>query len=98
MYTNGVCDSDNLINSYLIDEDFNEGLISYDADTFWNNFDADKFKAVILERATDFITDNVKPLLKSLYNFGLITLERRGNNVMIIPTPKLIKTPLNKII
>lgn len=41
---------------------------------------------------------NVKPLLKSLYNFGLITLERRGNNVMIIPTPKLIKTPLNKII
>jgi hypothetical protein len=66
MYTNGICDSDNLINSYLIDEDFNEGLISYDSNTFWDNFDNDKFKAVILKRATDFITDNVKPYLVDL--------------------------------
>ena len=41
---------------------------------------------------------NVKPLLRSLYSFGFITLEKRGNNVMIVPTPKLIKTPLNKLI
>lgn len=41
---------------------------------------------------------NVKPLLRSLYSFGLITLEKRGNNVMIIPTPKLVKTPLDKLI
>ena len=41
---------------------------------------------------------NVKPLLRSLYSFGLITLEKRGNNVMIVPTPKLIKTPLDKLI
>lgn len=41
---------------------------------------------------------NVKPLLKSLYNFDLITLEKRGRNVMIVPTPKLIKTPLNRLI
>jgi hypothetical protein len=41
---------------------------------------------------------NVKPLLRSLYSFGLITLEKRGNNVMIVPTPKLVKTPLDKLI
>jgi hypothetical protein len=41
---------------------------------------------------------NVKPLLRSLYSFGLITLEKRGRNVMIVPTPKLVKTPLNKLI
>jgi len=41
---------------------------------------------------------NVKPLLTALYSFGFITLEKRGNNVMIVPTPKLIKTPLNKLI
>ena len=66
MYTNGVCDSDNLIDTYMIENDFNENLISYDADAFWSNFDNDKFKAVILKRATDFITDNVKPLLINL--------------------------------
>jgi hypothetical protein len=41
---------------------------------------------------------SVKPLLRSLYSFGLITLEKRGRNVMIVPTPKLVKTPLNKLI
>jgi hypothetical protein len=41
---------------------------------------------------------NVKPLLRSLYSFGLITLEKRGRNVMIVPTPKLVKTPLDKLI
>jgi hypothetical protein len=41
---------------------------------------------------------NVKPLLRSLYSFGLITIEKRGRNVMIIPTPKLIKTSLDKLI
>lgn len=66
MYTNQICDSDLLIDTYAIDNDFNEGLISYDADTFWSNFDNDKFKVVILKRATDFITDNVKPLLIDL--------------------------------
>ena len=66
MYTNNVCDSDNLIDSYSIDNDFNENLISYDADAFWDNFDNNKFKAVILQRATDFITDNVKPYLIDL--------------------------------
>lgn len=43
-------------------------------------------------------SNNVKPLLKSLYNLGLITLEKRGRNVMIVPTPKLNKTPINKLI
>jgi hypothetical protein len=41
---------------------------------------------------------NVKPLLKSLIKFNLITIEKRGNNIMIVPTDKLIKTPLNKLI
>lgn len=68
MYTNDVCDSELLINTSLIDEDFNEGLISYDVETFWSNFDNDKFKAVILKRATDFINDKVKP---NLINLGL---------------------------
>ena len=77
MYTNNVCDSDNLIDTYSIDNDFNEGLISYDADTFWNNFDNDKFKAVILERATDFITNEVKPLLVDL-GLGIIDIKVIG--------------------
>ena len=66
MYTNQICDSDLLIDTYSIDNDLNEGLISYNADTFWSNFDNDKFKAVILERATDFIINEVKPLLVDL--------------------------------
>jgi hypothetical protein len=41
---------------------------------------------------------NVKPLLRSLYSFGLIKIEKRGRNVMIVPTPKLVKTPLEKLI
>ena len=41
---------------------------------------------------------SVKPLLKSLYKFDLITLQKRGKNVFVVPTPKLIKTPLNKLI
>lgn len=41
---------------------------------------------------------NVKPLLRSLYSFGLIKLEKRGSNVMIVPTPKLVKTSLDKLI
>jgi hypothetical protein len=77
MYTNQTCDSDLLIDTYAIDNDFNEGLISYDADTFWNNFDNTKFKAVILERATDFITDNVKPLLVDL-GLGIIDIKVVG--------------------
>jgi hypothetical protein len=77
MYTNNVCDSDNLIDSYSIDNDFNENLISYDADAFWDNFDNDKFKAVILQRATDFITDNVKPYLIDL-GLGIIDIKVVG--------------------
>jgi len=41
---------------------------------------------------------NVKPLLSSLYSFGLIKLEKRGRNVIVVPTPKLVKTPLDKLI
>ena len=77
MYTNDVCDSDLLIDTYSIDNDFNEGLINYDAETFWSNFDNDKFKAVILERATDFITDEVKPLLVDL-GLGIIDIKVVG--------------------
>lgn len=43
-------------------------------------------------------SNNVKPLLRSLHSFDLIKLEKRGRNVFIVPTPKLIKTPLNKLI
>ena len=82
MYTNDVCDSDLLIDTYSIDNDFNEGLISYDVDTFWSNFDNNKFKAVILERATNFITDNVKPLLVDL-GLGIIDIK-----VIDIHSPK----------
>lgn len=74
MYTNQTCDADNLIDSYSIDNDFNEGLISYDADAFWSNFDNDKFKAVILERATNFISTEVKPLLVDL-GLGIIDIK-----------------------
>lgn len=82
MYTNDVCDSETLINTSLIDEDFNEGLISYDVETFWSNFDNDKFKAVILKRATDFINDKVKP---NLINLGLGITDI---NVINIHSPK----------
>lgn len=82
MYTNDVCDSDLLIDTYAIDNDFNEGLISYDADAFWSNFDNDKFKAVILERATNFINDKVKPLLIDL-GLGITDI-----NVIDIHSPK----------
>ena len=82
MYTYGVCDSDRFIDSYTIDNDFDENYISYDAETFWENFDNDKFKAVILKRAIDFITDDVKPLLVDL-GLGIIDIK-----VLDIHSPK----------
>lgn len=70
MYDGQTCSVDNFIDSYTIDNDLNEGYVGFNSDTYWNNFDNDKFKAVILERAKDFIEYEVKQKLIDL-NLGI---------------------------
>lgn len=49
-------------------------------------------------RGNDSPSHNMKPLLKSLYKFGLISLERNGRNIFIVPTPKLVKSKIEDLI
>lgn len=60
-----------------------------------------KVKITDLRRLVDphlLSSHSVKPLLKSLYKFGLISLERNGINIFIVPTPKLIKSKIEDLI
>jgi hypothetical protein len=70
MYDGQTCSVDNFVDSYTIDDDLKEGYIGYNSDTYWNNFDNDKFKNFILERAKDFIEYEVKQNLIDL-NLGI---------------------------
>ena len=70
MYDGQTCSVDNFINSYTIDDDLKEGYIGYNLNTYWDNFDYNKFKAVILKRAKDFIEYEVKQNLINL-NLGI---------------------------
>ncbi len=65
-YDGQTCDVDRFIDSYCIDEDFAEGHVDFDSDEFWSRFDNSKFKAEIVKRATDYISNEVKPFLVDL--------------------------------
>lgn len=74
MYDGQTCSVDNFIDSYTIDDDLKEGYIGYNSETYWDNFDNNKFKSVILERATDYMNNEIKPILVNL-GLGIIDLK-----------------------
>ena len=75
-------DPDSMFDSYMIESDKEEGYIHFDLDYFWNNFQSDKYKQAIKERAHTFINgkhseNNVWVLIKAgeiyspkYYNFS----------------------------
>ena len=66
---------DNLINDYEIDEDKDSGYIKFDSNEYWSNlFDISKFRAEILTLATDYIKDEIKPILTGL-KLGISDIE-----------------------
>ena len=66
---------DNLINDYNIDEDKDSGYIKFDSNEYWSNlFDISKFRAEILTLATDYIKDEIKPILTGL-KLGISDIE-----------------------
>lgn len=69
-YDGQTCDVNRFIDSYCIDEDFSEGHVDFNSEGFWNRYDNSKFKAEIRKRASDYITDEIKPFLVDL-GFGI---------------------------
>jgi len=66
---------DNLINDYEIDEDKDNEYIKFDSNEYWSNlFDISKFRAEILTLATDYIKDEIKPILIGL-KLGISDIE-----------------------
>lgn len=46
---------ENVFDSYIIDDDFENDFSEYTAEQFWDNFDFDKYKTKIQELAADFL-------------------------------------------
>ena len=75
-------DPDSMFDSYMIESDKEEGYIHFGVDYFWDNFQSDKYKQAIKERAHSFINgkhteNNVWVLIKAgeiyspkYYNFS----------------------------
>lgn len=73
---------DSMFDSYMIESDKEEGYIHFDLDYFWENFQYDKYRLAIQERAHSFINgkhseNNVWVLIKAgeiyspkFYNFS----------------------------
>ena len=72
---NSLLSPDNLINDYEIDEDKDNEYIKFDSNEYWSNlFDISKFRAEILTLATDYIKDEIKPILTGL-KLGISDIE-----------------------
>ena len=69
-YDGQTCDVNRFIDSYCIDDDFSEGHVDFDSEGFWDRYDNSKFVAEIRKRASDYITDEIKPFLVDL-GFGI---------------------------
>ena len=66
---------ENLINDYEIDEDKDNEYIKFDSNEYWSNlFDISKFRAEILTLGTDYIKDEIKPILTGL-KLGISDIE-----------------------
>jgi hypothetical protein len=75
-------DPDSMFDSYMIESDKEEGYIHFDLDYFWNNFQHNKYKDAIKDRAHTFINgkhteNNVWVIIKAgdiyspqFYNFA----------------------------
>ena len=75
-------DPDSMFDSYMIESDKEEGYIHFDLDYFWSNFQYDKYRLAIQDRAHSFINgkhseNNVWVLIKAgeiyspkYYNFS----------------------------
>lgn len=70
----GAFDTNSLIDSYTIDEDFKEGYVPYNAEMYWDGFDMDLYKNDIVQIAKNYILHNIFPEIKKL-NLGIKKIE-----------------------
>ena len=55
-------DPDSMFDSYMIESDKDEGYIHFGIDYFWDNFQHDKYKEAIKQRAHSFINGKIKEM------------------------------------
>jgi hypothetical protein len=53
-------DPDSMFDSYMIESDKDDGYIHFGVEYFWDNFQADKYRLAIQERAQSFINGKIK--------------------------------------
>jgi hypothetical protein len=76
-YDGQICDVNNFIDDYTIDEDYKEGYINYDSRTYWDNFDNNKYKTKLFKLSNEYLIDNIKQELTDL-NIGILNIECIG--------------------
>jgi hypothetical protein len=76
-YDGQICDVNNFIDDYTIDEDYKEGYINYDSRTYWDNFDNNKYKTKLFKLSNEYLIDNIKQQLTDL-NIGILDIECIG--------------------
>lgn len=73
-YDGQICDVNNFIYDYIIDEDYKEGYINYDLRTYWDNFDNNKYKTKLFKLSNEYVIDNIKQQLTDL-NIGILDIK-----------------------
>lgn len=73
-YDGQICDVNNFIDDYTIDEDYKEGYINYNSETYWDNFDNNKYKTKLFKLSNEYLLDYIKQQLTDL-NIGILDIE-----------------------
>ena len=76
-YDGQICDVNNFIDDYTIDEDYKEGYINYNSETYWDNFDNKKYKTKLFKLSNEYLIDYIKQELTDL-NIGILDIECIG--------------------
>jgi hypothetical protein len=73
-YDGQICDVNNFIDDYTINDDYKEGNINYDSETYWDNFDNKKYKTKLFQLSNEYLIDNIKQQLIDL-NIGILDIQ-----------------------
>jgi len=73
-YDGQTCDINNFIDDYTINEEYKEGYINYDSETYWDNFDNKKYKTKLFKLSNEYLIDNIKQQLIDL-NIGILDIQ-----------------------
>ena len=73
-YDGQICDVNNFIDDYTINEEYKEGYINYDSETYWDNFDNKKYKTKLFKLSNEYLIDNIKQQLIDL-NIGILDIQ-----------------------